>query len=575
MRNLFILVILPLSLPLEITELHNPFLPINLGEARLTYTNHIFIHYLDYSDIGTQINAINDNIKLVKISYKNLTVEPTNLNSILKHLGTTDLDFPFERLIQKYRNLYPNINSKRTKRGLINPIGTIYKAAFGLLDADDGERINNVIQELSTNQKNLFNSLDRQMSLSKNLIEKLNISLSIISNNQKTITDHIMKLEARYDEFIMSSLKILTLQNIVRQISNDCFMLLELIDQLENAIMFAHLHTIHPSIIKNDEIQEMLNTLSDHYDSDNLIKFKSPLFYYKLLTSQVFFENERIIFTINFPLILKDKFKLYQIIPIPQNNVIYYPTTPFILSTLEQKIMIQEKCPEIESIRYCIQENYQADQCMSSTISTTIPLNCRRRSITLKITLTQRINNNVIIVPQSNDTLRINCDNQEQIQMISRPILVKLNPSCSIEVNKIKFDSNKHKLSTNPLILPKIEMPKEIELPKYQPIEIQDPELGRIQDLKHLVQHPDPLIPVDIKTHSYSGLILFLVLLTIILLAYLWYRYLGCVYLKRPIPTKILSKSLSQIKEMEPIQEEELQTLHIIGTQDTSKGPKI
>lgn len=43
----------------------------------------------------------------------------------------------------------------------------------------------------------------------------------------------------------MTAVKILTLQNTARIIITDCLTLIDLINQLENAIMFAHLHVNH------------------------------------------------------------------------------------------------------------------------------------------------------------------------------------------------------------------------------------------------------------------------------------------------------------------------------------------
>lgn len=71
-----------------------------------------------------------------------------------------------------------------TKRGLINPIGTIYKLAFGLLDSEDGEKLYPAIDKLKVNQKHIHKALNKPISLSKLLIDRLNNILTIISNNQ-------------------------------------------------------------------------------------------------------------------------------------------------------------------------------------------------------------------------------------------------------------------------------------------------------------------------------------------------------------------------------------------------------
>lgn len=109
-------------------------------------------------------------------------------------------------------------------------------------------------------------------------------------------------MQQKQDLHIVNSIRLIALQDIVRQISTDCMLIIELLDQLENAIMFARLQTTHPSVIKRNEIIEMLTILERNYENENVIKVKSVLSYYQLLISQVFFENNRIIFTINFPI---------------------------------------------------------------------------------------------------------------------------------------------------------------------------------------------------------------------------------------------------------------------------------
>ena len=50
----------------------------------------------------------------------------------------------------------------RTKRGLINGLGSIFKSISGNLDYADGERYDKLIQELQNNQINLVNNIKNQ-----------------------------------------------------------------------------------------------------------------------------------------------------------------------------------------------------------------------------------------------------------------------------------------------------------------------------------------------------------------------------------------------------------------------------
>lgn len=173
---------------LDIIELHNPFLPINLGNAKLIYTNHIFIHYFNYKAIEDPINQIKENIKIAENCYAQLKTydKDEDLEFISSAINIDTLHFYIVKVMQKYQNFNPQL-SLRPKRGLLNPIGTIYKAAFGLLDSEDGDKIYNAIETLDKKQKNIYTSLGRQMSLSKELIKRLNTSLTIISTNQKLL----------------------------------------------------------------------------------------------------------------------------------------------------------------------------------------------------------------------------------------------------------------------------------------------------------------------------------------------------------------------------------------------------
>lgn len=559
-RLLTLLLLTNFIYSIEITNLHNPFLPINLGKAKLIYNNHIFLHYLNYDSIKSQINLIKENINLTKTCYAQISDPNPDIKLTSIPINLETLQFYLNKVTEKYENLNPHINS-RTKRGLLNPIGTIYKAAFGLLDSDDGDKLYKAIDILDKNQKNIHNSLDKQISLSKKLIERLNTSLTNISNNQQQLANKLKMLQNQHNIHFINSIRLIGLQDVVRQISTNCLLLIEQLDTIENAIMFARLQTTHPSIIKTNEIQEMISILTQHYHSKNIISFKSILSYYKVLTTQVFFENERIMFVINFPIIQLDEFKLFQIIPIPQNNILYYPTMPFMLTTPEKNLMLQNTCHEIESTNYCEDKAYQADDCMETTLKTTDPVACKTRRITLKTTLTQRIDSNVILVPQLNEKLITRCDQQEQVFKLKNPVLIKLPPKCDIEINGFQFSNSRSIKNIVPLILPKVQTLQTPRLPQYQPIELRDPELEKIQDLKHLIQHTDPLIPIDVETHSYTGLITLIIILIILFVSYFWYNQL-CYFKKKP---RILGNTS---KEEEG---QELQQKHLFSLPSTPK----
>lgn len=527
------------------------------------YSEHLFIHYFNFAPLARELNNIYDTINMLQIAYHKLHSNNSIISTVLSKISLSDLKSTYHRLLEKFNNLRPHANI-RPKRGLINPIGSLYNAAFGLLDAEDGQRLEDAINKLTTNQKNLLTSLNRQMSLSSKIIERFNKTISIVADNQHEIANHVNALQNNHDTFVITSLKLLTLQGIKQQISVDCITLIEFLDELENAIMFAHLNTIHPSIVHTNEIEEMITILQSYYNKHNIISFESVLSYYKLLSTQVFLGNDQITFTIHFPVITPHSYDMYQVIPIPQNNIITYPTTPFALQNKNEMLMTEIRCREIETHSYCPPTSHSADACMKSTLSQKDPTDCSKQHVTLRTSLTQLIENHLIIVPKDRETMTTKCNNQERIIKIPTPILIKLVPECTVTINNKTFDATRQTFRSTPLILPEIEA---LDIPemKTKPVNIEDSELSKISDLKHLIKYPETLIPVDIASHSYTALIVILIILATAIIAFIIYRWFGCALLKRKIHIIQTATGLS-LPPKENSFPTELQTLQPLAT---------
>lgn len=89
-------------------------------------------------------------------------------------------------------------NSKRTKRGLINLVGTIGKQLFGLADDDDLRTINNHFNALSSNQKFIVNELNLHSSILRGLNTRWTfhfLKLIKTSENYQILSTRIRKDE--------------------------------------------------------------------------------------------------------------------------------------------------------------------------------------------------------------------------------------------------------------------------------------------------------------------------------------------------------------------------------------------
>lgn len=99
------------------------------------------------------------------------------------------------------------------------------------------------------------------------------------------------------------------------------------------------------SVIKTNEMIEMTDFIYKNYDEKNLVEFNSIMSYYQLVTIQVFFESNRIIFAIHFPLVRETDYQMHQIVPIPQNTLIAIPSSLFIFENVPEILAIERECP--------------------------------------------------------------------------------------------------------------------------------------------------------------------------------------------------------------------------------------
>ncbi|CAH1998042.1 unnamed protein product [Acanthoscelides obtectus] len=85
-------------------------------------------------------------------------------------------------------------NNLGIKRGLINGLGSIFKAITGNLDASDGEKFESLISDLQNNQNKLSEAINSQNTLSVELIDNFNKAINQITHNQKLLEAKINQL---------------------------------------------------------------------------------------------------------------------------------------------------------------------------------------------------------------------------------------------------------------------------------------------------------------------------------------------------------------------------------------------
>lgn len=292
---------------IKIHPINSHLLPFQLGQASTIQNTHTFIHYVEINPLIkllkssiTYYNHINNTLHIpsnisTKFIYKN------TLKNLLTHA---------HYIIQqthKLKNLTPHTHNKR---GLFNFIGTIDKFLIGTLDANDEEKYDTAINNLMSNQNTLKTQIKTQTSLLNDLINNYNDRINKLTKKQLMISGRIQYLEQNFENNLNDINAYIRVQNILDQIILNCQNLINFLDNLENATMFAKLDTVHNSVLPTKNLENMLKTLEKLYNLQKTIKLKDILSYYHIIKVKVSFEQSKIIFAIKFPIINDEKFKI-------------------------------------------------------------------------------------------------------------------------------------------------------------------------------------------------------------------------------------------------------------------------
>lgn len=121
-RLIKLVLLINLATALHLKEIKNPLLIHQItSQTRILSHYHDFIQIIDLKPLKIHTNQLRNQINAFKFSC---------------HLGRS-----FQLLFDMFSNIQEKLdnfdNSKRTKRGLINLVGTIGKQLFGLADDDD------------------------------------------------------------------------------------------------------------------------------------------------------------------------------------------------------------------------------------------------------------------------------------------------------------------------------------------------------------------------------------------------------------------------------------------------------
>lgn len=203
-------------------------------------STHIFIHHFQLSNLTNEYYLVSKQFsKLVNISNSDTSFYKESSNYI-KAINYT------KNLINEKINNFNLV--KRTKRGLINGLGSIIKQISGNLDYNDGEHFESLISEIQNTQNDLRKQLNKQYSINSEISLNFNRTVSDLQQNDFLLNTRIERLDALFKER-KDMQNILLFKDAFNQVLHLLNTILTVLQDIENSLTFCKLEIVHPSII--------------------------------------------------------------------------------------------------------------------------------------------------------------------------------------------------------------------------------------------------------------------------------------------------------------------------------------
>ncbi|XP_022836924.1 uncharacterized protein LOC111364307, partial [Spodoptera litura] len=395
--------------------------------------------------------------------------------------------------------LYPNLKNQetvlkeiighsfanhRSKRSVIDGVGTLFKVLFGTLDMEDAKRYDDAINNLDKNEHELITLLKSQSQIVKTTIHNFNNTVTdlkksenIFSKNLETLANYtkstnnkILNIDMKQN--IDEHLSFLTL--VTSEVNNEISMVID-------AILFAKNNNLHPIIITPEQyIYELKRTVSHipihtQYPLDLNMDNASDLL--SLVNIISYYMNEKLVFIIKTPLTIQQTYDVYNLVPVPILN--RNDTYVFILPTEKYFLISENKIhyTTMENINICkklsnnnnyicefdkpLYSVYAKDNCELTLFLGTknqIPSSCDTRIGLIKSEQWYKLGkeNSWLFVMPSKVISTISCKNEEPHDLeLKSTGIIELQKNCKLySPNIILHSSNLGMMSNHLSVLP-------------------------------------------------------------------------------------------------------------------------
>lgn len=316
----------------------------DLGSAKLVNHYHKFYFYFNISRIESNYKKLITNLYILELK------NHSNLNYSLSILKDNCLQIEDE--LAKFNH--------RSKRALINALGSAIRYVTGNLDQTDLQEINSNLNILFANQEKVLKQINSYTSFANHITDRYTKDMTIIQENLNTSLRALESLDHKLNNEMLIQYNIHLSQ-----------MLLNSIKTIERTITLAFNEITNLEIISNSELQEIINHLNLIYQKEYLIKLdKSHLFkIIEFSKFQIISVKNTITCILYIPILHPNIYAYQKIYPIPnEQNKALFPPAKYRLFGAKNELWTNEHCSRIEDQVLCLNK-LNEDDCSLNDLS--------------------------------------------------------------------------------------------------------------------------------------------------------------------------------------------------------------
>ncbi|CAK1594239.1 unnamed protein product [Parnassius mnemosyne] len=429
------------ALQLRKLEKNPGILPVKLGRASLQIDNWLIIKTLNLEGIGSDLDfsilKYDEFVALIDVNKPYIH----EFLAIRTHVG-----YLRDATIEKFRQLVP---SKRFKRGIIDPLGSMIKIVTGNLDHDDAVRYDSLISKLNDNQI----MSDKRITLVSKILDSFINSTETLHNNTLILDERLKRIE-RIVKFLITKEENSIYSTYVLGMF-DMFLsyfrtINVILGEIETALAFSKVSVLHQAIFNSTELLNLLQSIAITenllypVNENNLVKLEN------CIKVKAFIKGNQITFILEVPLVgnkTYSYFKMYSLpIAIANKTIIVIPKYPYLLVKEKEYLPVPRACKQIalDNQFLCNTDDvllHTEQRCVEQLMEFQSNLDaCEQHTVDIEDPKIQRISHESwILYVRNHRILTRKCDNDVTHELLCGTYIITVDDFCEAEIGNIHF----------------------------------------------------------------------------------------------------------------------------------------